>query len=382
MFGNYVSGALIAVMWVISPLSVASASLQEVANEFAANVAQHQYVALGEQSHGAANVYNFKREAVKALHKNHNFNVLALESGLYDVDWLYREFVKNGASIEQSAPGNIFYMYANSAELKPLFKYIEQSHSTDRPLKLVGFDSQLTGGISKQFLVKELGSLLPPFNAQFSKTQWQEVAAVLQSVIEINSTKPKNTDVFFELFAQLEAHALGMTTRPAFWQRILVGLKAQAKRQWQLSDMRSHEMGNNLVWQAKLHKGQKMIIWAHIYHLQKERVDGAQNAGQVMFAQYPSAYHVTHFTGGKGQFVDFVSMKTRSVSALAKNSVELAANKLDCDICVLDVRTLLRKAPSSEVLLVDYETSVPLKDIAHKWDSLVHFAHVTPSKQQ
>jgi len=382
MFKKYVAGALVAVMWVISPFSVASASLAEVANEFAANVAQHQYVALGEQSHGAANVFNFKREAVKALHKNHNFNVLAIESGLYDVDWLYREFVKNGASIEQSAPGNIFYMYANSAELKPLFKYIEQSHRTARPLKLVGFDSQLTGGISKQFLVKELGSLLPPFNAQFSKTQWQEVAAVLQSVIEINSTKPKNTDAFFALFAQLEAHAVGMTTRPDFWKRVLVGLKAQAKRQWQLSDMRSHEMGNNLVWQAKLHKGQKMVIWAHIYHLQKERVDGAQNAGQVMFAQYPSAYHVTHFTGGKGQFVDFVSMKTRSVTTLAKNSVEFAANKLDCEICVLDVSTLLRKEPSSEVLLVDYETSVPLKDIAHKWDSLVHFANVTPSKQQ
>lgn len=374
--------AFIALMWLVSPLGFATPNMPKVANDFAAKVAKYKYVALGEQSHGAANVFSFKREAVKALHKNYNYNVLALESGLYDVDWLYREFIKNGQSIAGNAAGNLFYMYANSAELKPLFRYIEQSHRSVQPLKLVGFDSQLTGGISKQFLVKELLSLLPPFNAQFNKQQWQEIAAVLQSVIEINSKKPNNTEAFFTLFTQLEAHAKGITARPDFWQRILVGLKAQAKRQWQLEDRRSHEMGNNLVWQAQQHKTQKMIIWAHIYHLQKERNDGFGNAGKVMFDHYPKEYHVTHFTGAQGQFVNFISMKIDPVVSLSKNSVEFKANKLGCDICILDVPTLLTQQPDDKVLLIDYATSAPLKTIAYKWDTLIHFANVTPSVQQ
>ncbi|WP_157443125.1 hypothetical protein [Colwellia piezophila] len=78
-----------------------------------------------------------------------------LESGMYDVAEIVKK-AQQGQSIKTLAPGNIFYMYANSEEVTPLFDYVNEQLNTDNPLTMVGFDSQHTGGIALTRLVTDL----------------------------------------------------------------------------------------------------------------------------------------------------------------------------------------------------------------------------------
>ena len=111
---------------------------------FAKKIENVRILALGEQTHGAGSVFTLKTELIKYLHQHHNFDLFILESGMYDVREIMRQ-AKAGQSIKTLAPGNIFYMYANSKEVTPLFDYVNEQLNTDNPLIMVGFDSQHTG---------------------------------------------------------------------------------------------------------------------------------------------------------------------------------------------------------------------------------------------
>lgn len=52
-------------------------------NKLSKQISDKSYVALGEQSHGAGNVFDFKAQFVQYMHQKHNFDVFIIESGLF-----------------------------------------------------------------------------------------------------------------------------------------------------------------------------------------------------------------------------------------------------------------------------------------------------------
>jgi erythromycin esterase len=169
---------------------------------FAEKISKVKVLALGEQTHGAGSIFSIKADLIKYLHKHHDFDLFILESGMYDVDKIYQQ-AKKGKRIKDMAQGNIFYMYANSDEVTPLFDYIDEQASGDNPLILVGFDSQHTGGLSNKGLVGDLTVALQESSDDWSDAQnWPIFAKQIQQVL--NGTKqrlPKNEEQLF--FKQL-----------------------------------------------------------------------------------------------------------------------------------------------------------------------------------
>jgi erythromycin esterase len=365
-------------------VSIEKQSYEDNFAKLAHQISDKRFVAIGEQSHGAGNVFDFKAQFIQYMHQKHNFDVFVIESGLFDVDMLYRNFLSSGDSIEQNSPDNIFYMYANSSEISPLFSYIEQTQNTARPLILVGLDSQHTGSLSNKHLLNDLSKQLPEFNTEFTKEQWDSLRKEFELVLKVKSIKPndKNLILFKENLSALSSHAKQIKHRRSFWHRVIAGLKAQTFRQWQIEDLRSHEMGNNLVWIANQYPGKKVLIWAHTFHVEKNLVHETENAGKVMLKEFGDDYFVTHITGSSGKYVDFIDMKTKPVKESQTDSFEVNISKDKCTVCVVNLDTLKQPEQIEDILYFNYTNSVPFSQYKHKWDSVIYFEEVTPSNRK
>ena len=147
---------------------------------------------------------------------------------MYDVDEIMQQ-AKAGQSIKALAPGNIFYMYANSKEVTPLFYYVNDQLNTATPLTMVGFDSQHTGGLSLARLVKDLTEAQSAIdNAWVNSPNWQVFTKQLQQFLDGSDVRfPIEQEQLF--FSQLDTLAINFEQHNAlgnngFWYRVTKGL--------------------------------------------------------------------------------------------------------------------------------------------------------------
>jgi len=337
---------------------------------------QARIVGLGEQTHGAGNVFALKTELIKHLHQHQGFNILALESGMYDVAQLWLE-VLQGKSLNELAPGNIFYMYANSAELQPLFDYISKHANSGNPLRLVGFDSQHTGTIAQDTLVSDLKSQLIYLDAKWRNFDWM----LLQRSLKNNQPRLSRSEEI-QLFRQLKDMQFSLlNVDDGFWYRITKGLEAQIKRQWQIEDTRSFEMGENLNWLASVFPEQKIMVWGHSGHLMKTGHEQV-NAGQRVFEMFKNEYYMMHFSAQKGEYLDFVDLTVKAVKEIDDNSLErFAQQEFGNTLTYVDIATF--KKPNTdkmELFSVDYQHKVKKEHWPSLYDGVFIFEQARPAE--
>lgn len=100
-------------------------------------------VQLGEPSHGAGSSFAAKVRLIKFLHQRMGFDVLAWESGFYDVQ-LTQAALRAGDDSVTAARKGILANWSAAEEVKPLFEYARASQATGKPLDMAGFDIQVT----------------------------------------------------------------------------------------------------------------------------------------------------------------------------------------------------------------------------------------------
>lgn len=348
--------------------------------KFAESIGDARILGLGEQTHGAGSVFSLKTQLIKYLHEYHDFDVFILESGMFDVNEIWQQ-AQTGQRIKDIAPDNIFYMYAKTKQVTPLFDYINEQALGDDPLILLGFDSQLTGGISNQGLVDALTLAVEQSSASKAFLQWPLLAQQIQHVVNVNKTRfsQEAEQSFFKQLEQLKQifkiDSQANIANSAFWLRITSGIEAQAKRQWQIADNRSKEMGENIKYWAEQYPNKKIIVWAHTWHLTR---DGAYqtNAGQVVADAFGDQYYMAHFTGSTGEYVDFVSLENKAIVSHDNTSLEfLLKEKLPTDIGLLDLRALVKSnktmlTSNMPVFSNDYQNTLPAKQWKKFFDGI------------
>ncbi len=102
-------------------------------------------VLLGEVAHGIAEQNRIRVRLIKYLHQEHGFNVVAFESGLYDC-YFTDKALQGMDNIDVLK--NALYTFWNTTDLVDLVNYMKQSYSSNNPIHLAGFDIHSSGIMS------------------------------------------------------------------------------------------------------------------------------------------------------------------------------------------------------------------------------------------
>ncbi len=116
-------------------------------------------VQLGEQSHGDGACFHAKSRIAKFLHARMGFDLIVFESGFFDCRLVEAAFARGDDPLTAARQG-IFGIWSDSEQVRALWEYIADTHRTDRPLEVAGFDSQTTSGAGFQEILPSLETFL------------------------------------------------------------------------------------------------------------------------------------------------------------------------------------------------------------------------------
>jgi len=105
-------------------------------------IADARIVLLGENGHGVREFTEAKVDLIEWLHREHGFDLVVFESGLFECDSAWRRIAELSAA--QALTQCLRFPFEH-AEILPLFEYMKESASTDAPLAFSGMDFQAQG---------------------------------------------------------------------------------------------------------------------------------------------------------------------------------------------------------------------------------------------
>ena len=250
---------------------------------FGAAVGNRRIVLLTEATHGDGATFELKTRLVKYLHERKGFDVLFVESGMYDLARIQQRQAAGGDSISMQAPGRIFYMFSRTVPGQLVLRYADATRATATPLALWGHDVPMNGIDSTQSLVPNLQAFLAARNSpSLQGADWPAYLRVAQQVVALKGTALASADAtaFLAMSAQLsnelcaEADTGGdLLQSPAFWCRMTEGVHADYTHLFSASDARTPTDLRDLVGAGNLEwlldgrlAGHKAIVWLHAVH--------------------------------------------------------------------------------------------------------------------
>ena len=270
-------------------------------------IGARRIVMLGEESHGDGATFLAKARLVEYLHERMGFNVLAFESGFYDVHRAWQDMT-SGVDPMQAIRSGIFGVWTNVRQTQALWRYIASKSRTSHPLVLAGIDSQFTGAASREHFVEDLDGVLAdlPPDSQLSEAR-ARVAKVMTSYFATRGKGVKGLTDFqnqmtmanqalfyiaiYNVRERLEEQNYSdpvKATRRDYWAQLLAStsvqmehlwhenlkevVKENPKVDWASFNLRDRQMAENLAWLARdEYAGEKIIVWAATSHEMRHR---------------------------------------------------------------------------------------------------------------
>ena len=116
-----------------------------------------EFVLLGEPEHDSK-YYSSKIKLVQYLHEEMGYNVLAFESGFFEMH-LVNEALRNSSATEVVQNG-LFPIWANDPEFSTLLTYLDEQAKIGNPLQVAGFDCQPSGNYSATEIIEAFTKIL------------------------------------------------------------------------------------------------------------------------------------------------------------------------------------------------------------------------------
>jgi erythromycin esterase len=360
-----------------TPAELTDAQLQA----FGDAVGNTRVVALGEQTHGGRQEFELKTRLLRYLHEKKGFDVLLLESGVFDIA-LLQQAMQRGEKLDALAPGNVFYMYAKSDAGRGLLRYLDEQQAGPRPLLLSGIDSQLSGALSRSELLPRLRARL-----QGDASAWPVFARLADTLMQMDRTRPSSGDeMTFDAVAMRLNAALCKPGGDELLCRSLAGLQAQAANFWRGDYQRDHAMADNVMWQLqRVYPGRKAVIWAHTIHVARgvKFDDTHRFAGDILGRKLGRDYYVLNLTALQGSFMEFASGEVQAIPPAYPGSLEAALASNPAGFAFLNAPRRLKAglpARSSE-----FSFSMPAgtaTGLGAQWDGVFYIRDMAPVKME
>ena len=261
-------------------------------------------VQLGESGHGVAEFNHAKVRLIKFLHQQMGYDVIAFESALFECYNADKAAATTAAMTTMR--GCIFGVW-HTNEVLPLFDYIKSTWTTERPLTLAGFDTQISSSSVRarpSFFHDVVTVIDPARAATVLATDTQNVDEYLRGGAQFAKTNEARLsefyggleDFFRENRERLQAH-FGANPAPRIaersaWSmlRFMEQLRAGLDRPTDTSEtggggIRDAGMANNFAFLAnELYAGRKIMVWAHNFHIRHDNT--ATTSRQPTMGQY------------------------------------------------------------------------------------------------
>ncbi len=284
-------------------------------------------VFLGEATHFSGSDFMAKGRLIRFLHSELGFDVLAFESGIYQMRLAWEAFKTDIDPKEAFSIGG-YWMWAQSAQVEPLLRYVRQSASTERPLELAGIDPQIWATELPQNLREFLKSknITTPF-ADPDSPESEILEAMSEVRYRTGQQERPDLAIRLRFLEALErtvekVRSIELTREVMFWQHVLVNMVHYArgpvlritKEQGAYPD-RDPQMARNLIWMAKeYYPDRKIIVWCHSGHALRASDELAfkigmqvtlgeriwKEFGEEMYSIAPVSYEGKH--SGDGEF--------------------------------------------------------------------------------
>lgn len=327
-----------------------------------ATVADAQIVMLGEQSHGDGTTFLAKTRVLKYLHERHGFDVVAFESGIYDL-YEAQKRVEAGEKPGEMVAKSIFPLWAVSDQLKALRSYLDARAAAGSPLALAGFDFQISNqlGAGLPRALTGLGAGLDDGGALERLGGW------LGAVIQAGPSAMADATV-----ASLEADATLARERLAqsglddaeYWRQIvestarfLVFLHRLPEATADVFNMRDAQMAANLKWLAATgYPGRKIVVWAATSHMIRDRTvldtkssPGMVPMGALVARSLGPRVRMLAFTAGGGTSSSFREEKLYEWGPAPDGSIEQMIGERGYDFAFVSSRDLRAALPGKQV---------------------------------
>ncbi|WP_369902167.1 erythromycin esterase family protein [Bacillus manliponensis] len=306
-------------------------------------------ILLGESSHGVGDYQTVKTQLIRYLHEKHGFNVVVLENGFMETTLGKEMLCEYSKEMQiQTACLDIYH----TEEMLDLFH-----DEWAQTLHLTGMDIQSTyPNVSNKILLwlqQHTNSSISTNYERLDKRYFQ-----LEEEIRIKLKKSKRPEVeevineykqllidFDKLIQENKTEKLPTITaiRRGILNRIQ-WLQVCMKGYWSSGALRSDFMFQNIEWLLNdYYRGEKIIIWAHNYHIKKapsmfESIINMKPVGEALSNKYNNDVYSIGFYAGSGEMATFLRVDLPVVD-LKKSYLESLFYKLFSGHLFIDLRS-------------------------------------------
>jgi erythromycin esterase len=249
-----------------------------------------ELIALGEVTHGTAEVFDYKDLLVRFLVTHLDYRAIAFESDFLAIEYVDSYITGKVDSIKYVAGTAI--MRSNNLMIEWLRQYNQDKSDADK-VRIYGLESRNYTNVFNKLISaipnlekvdKDLMAtyLRKPFNSKLTK---QEIKGINSMLITLQTVQLSDLNrQYVEMLNQL--------------------LNNEGDR-----FDRDRYLAKNATWLKEQAKGNKLIVWAHNGHLTKEETNNHLTLGTHLNKKYGSRYYVigTDFNSGKAYVNVFVA---------------------------------------------------------------------------
>lgn len=350
-------------------------------------VGRSQVVALGENSHGASEIFRMKERLIRHLATRQGFTQVVFEADMAAGIRL-DNYLRNGRGTATTALFGLGMWIWDTHEVLSLIEWMRQRNLEGHPIRFWGIDMQSTNQ------AVELLRTGAEKDATFRQLL-EEIAPKLERVLSYDNKNQARIDSLAASeiergLDQIESRIDRSATdaRSCALQRQLVTLIRQYLGLGQGIHWRDRCMAENLLWIRQQAPDSRMVIWSHNGHVSRAENRMGRHLEEALGSDYLNVGFTFH-TGRCSIIVSGSKELQNDVQTAPPGTIEHLLHQLDEPFFVLDLRRMREeRSPALEWIngmkfrhigALRWEDEFWDEGLADQFDLLIYIDRVSPS---